>query len=378
MGKNRYLDLDPDPQATEVTGPDWSGLPVRVVSCVGSRAEALRLLDWRRDTGDEGRRRLQEEYLEWRVVRGAGGEIRRVEMTTELPEYWRELAARNPEETLKLVAAFAREPSAPAVEVYGVYDPFASDATPDGRERAFAATMLPPAGHSPYNRGQRAICCMIQTTNTLRDLVRLTVGAAQPRAVRDEITGSLRCMTAAEAIPLVGAAVLGRSSDPVLVERLERLAYEGRRTGFDDPLGIYIQGVEHTRLRQPDGTAVPPEWFRFSRGLGPEESPDSRPRYQRLVFEVPDGEGCVSELVDIATEQPLHSGGQVAELVQLAVFLRISEPDRVPTELRPSDVPEIKTYEAGDCESVRADLRDFRTEQGADSAPLPGREARHG
>lgn len=377
MGENRYLDLDPDPQATEVTGPDWSGLPIRVASCLGSREEALRLLDWRGEAGDEGRRRLQEDYLEWRVVRGLRGEICRVELTTELPDYWRELAAQNPEETLRLVAEFADEPSVPAAAVYGDHAPFVTDSTPEGRETAFADTMLPPEGRSPYNCGAKAICCMVQATNTLRDLLRLTVGAAQPRAVNDEVTGRLRRMTAAEAIPLVHAAVLGRSSDPVLVERLERLAYEGRRIGFDDPLGVYIQGFEHGRLRQPDGTPVPAEWFRFSRGLGPDEAPDSRPRYQRLVFEVPDGEGCVGELIDIATEKPLRYGGQVAELVQLAVFLRISEAGSVPTELKACGVPAVKSLAADDCGSVRKDRGEFEAERSVDISP-PGREARSG
>jgi hypothetical protein len=46
-------------------------------------------LDWT-PSGEEGRiRRLQEEYVEWRVVRDDVG-IRRVELTTELSDYWRQ------------------------------------------------------------------------------------------------------------------------------------------------------------------------------------------------------------------------------------------------------------------------------------------------
>ena len=77
-----------------VTGPDWTGLPVRVVGCL-TRARALGLLD--------AERRLQEEYLEWRTVRDRGGAIRRVELTTELRDYWRVLAAHEPARTVELV-----------------------------------------------------------------------------------------------------------------------------------------------------------------------------------------------------------------------------------------------------------------------------------
>jgi hypothetical protein len=50
-------------------------------------------LDWT-PSGEEGRiRRLQEEYVEWRVVRDDVG-IRRVKLTTELSDYSRQERGR--------------------------------------------------------------------------------------------------------------------------------------------------------------------------------------------------------------------------------------------------------------------------------------------
>jgi hypothetical protein len=49
-------------------------------------------LDWTPSGGEGGIRRLQEEYVEWRVVPNDVG-IRQVELTTELSDYWRVLAA---------------------------------------------------------------------------------------------------------------------------------------------------------------------------------------------------------------------------------------------------------------------------------------------
>ena len=201
----------------------------------------------------------------------------RVELTTELAAYWRVLEEHRPKRARELVAEFA-------------------------------------GGGSP------PICCMVQRTNTLDALMGLAVAAARPRVVIEN--GRERCLTADECVPLLsGCAEAGRASDPVLVERLGRLAFERRVIAFDDPLGVYLTGVEHARLRTPDGDAVPAEWFTFSRGV--------EPRFQRMTIEVPRGAGfVVDDLVDVATEQRIRHGGQIAELVQVAVFLGVSDPGR--------------------------------------------------
>jgi hypothetical protein len=149
-------------------------------------------------------------------------------------------------------------------------------------------------------------------------------------------------------IPLLGGtAVAGRASDPVIVERLGRLAFERRLVAFDDPVGVYVQGVEHTRLRTPEGSPVPPEWFAASRGVAG--------RHQRLVLEVPAGEGFrVSDLVDAATERPIRHGAQIAELVQLRVPLRTSaagaaraHPGLEPRARRPVPCGDVRAIVAG-------------------------------
>src|SRR5687768_15134727 len=96
-----YLQEVPDGETPALSGPDWTGLPARVVACLGRRA-ALASLDPRRD--------LQEEYLEWRVVRGSNGRIQRVEMTTELRDLWRVLAAHEPERIVELTGELVGSP----------------------------------------------------------------------------------------------------------------------------------------------------------------------------------------------------------------------------------------------------------------------------
>lgn len=341
----RCLVPDRDERLTETAVIDWPGVPLRAVGCLG-RSRAHVLLDWRGERGDEGRRRLQEEYVEWRVVRDARDRISRVEFTTELSEYWRILAAHAPRALLAIVAEFAGEPAVAADAVYGDLDPFARDITPAQREEAFAARMLDPGASSPYNNGERAICCMVQPDNRLGALVSLAVVAGVAREVTDPRTGRTRCPTAGEVIALFPeAAQRGRASDPLIVERVGRLAWEGRLIGFDEPLGVYIEGVEHTRLRRPDGRAVPAEWFRFERGVAP--------RFQRLTLEVPAPERlAVSELVDTATGQPLHFGAQVAELVQVVLRLRVSAPGVVGIGECEAVEPALAADGSGDCADV--------------------------
>jgi hypothetical protein len=302
-----------DSRTPNVTGPDWVGLPARVVACLG-RGRALELLD--------RHRRLQEEYLEWRTVRAPGGAITRVEFTTELRDYWRVLAACEPERTIELVGELTGTAVGPR-QVYGIADPRAAE--PSEREAGFARKMI--EAPSRLNDGRAGICFMSHRDNDLAALVKIAAKSATPCVLRDAVTGRSRCATASETIPLLeGAAMDRRASDPVIVERFGRLAFERCLVAFDDPIGVYIQGVEHTRLRTPDGGPVPPEWFTTGRGLAAAEAADGRPRTQRLVLEVPASEGLtVSDLVDVATERPIRHGAQIAELVQLRVFLRASE-----------------------------------------------------
>jgi hypothetical protein len=300
-----YLLRAPDRRTPLVAGPDWTGLPVRVAGCLG-RARALAVLDEERP--------LQEEYLEWRTVRAPGGAIRRVELTTELRDYWRVLAAHEPARTVELVGELTGRAVA-ARDVYGMGAP--ADHGSAAREQAFARTMI--ARRNRLNDGRDGICFMTHRSNDLAALAQLAAAAAMPCTVREPGRVRVRRAVAGEAIALLGAvAVPGRASDPVIVEALGRLASERRLLALADPVGVYVAGVEHSRLVTPGGAAVPREWFVASRGG------------QRLVLEVPAGEGfAVGDLVDAATERPIRHGAQIAELVQVRTLFRMSAPGAV-------------------------------------------------
>lgn len=304
---------------------DWSGFPQRAETCLGLR-KTLALLDWRTADGDLGRSVGHEEYLEWRVVHGADGKLRRMEFTTEVQEYWRILAAHHPAKLLQLAGRFAGQASAPWQEVYGSLNPFATAVTPQQRERAFDRMMLagdkPPL--SPYNNGTKAICFLSQSVNSLGAAVGLASFAGMPHAKREG--GNTVRMTAAEAIAATqtGLAVDCRSSDPTIVDVLIRFAWAGRRLSLNDPLGLYILGVNTGRFALPNGSPVPVEWFDFQRGAHGAAAPGGVRLSQRLVVEVPEGTGlALGDIIDTSIDEPLRYGGQIARHVRVGLYARL-------------------------------------------------------
>lgn len=314
---------------TGVRTIEWPAFPARSGAELGATA-ALEQLDGRDPLlGDVGRLARQEEYMEWRPIRRADGKLQGFEMTTELRDYWKLLAAHEPHRTLHLVAEFAGEEEADRFLVYGSdFDPCAANVTAQDRMDAFAETMLPTgsgsAPFSPHNNGLSAICCMVHSDNDLLALLRLGLSAARTLLVTDEVTEQTRYPSGSEAIvKLPASAKDGRNSDPLIVERIVRFVGEGRPIGFDDPLGIYITAVQLHELAQPDGEDVPSSWLELSRGALAGVSPDGRSRAQRLKLELPaDADFSLNDLVVRRSGEALCFGGQLAELVELCVYVR--------------------------------------------------------
>lgn len=323
--------------AATPTPVDWSGFPQRPETCLGLR-KTLGLLDWRTANGDLGRALGHEEYLEWRVVHGPDGKLRRVELTTEVQEYWRILAAHHPAKVLRLAGRFAGEETAPWQDLFGSLNPFAPNVTPAQRARAFDRMMLVGDGplltippRSPYNNGAKAICFLSQSVNSLGAAVGLARFAGIPHAKLD--AGTAVRMSAAEAIAATDTqlAVDCRSSDPTIVDVLIRLAWAGRSLSLHDPLGIYILGVDAAGLALPDGSPMPLDWFDFQRGAQGAAAPGGVRLTQRLVVEVPAGAGfSLGDVIDTSIDEPIRFGGQIAKRVRVGLYARLGPEGSVP------------------------------------------------
>ena len=313
---------------------DWNGFPELMRSCLGVN-KSMRLLDWRTGQGDRGRAIGQDEYFEWRTVRDATGKIKRVEMTTELLEYWQILAGYHPAKTLRLIARFAGESSVPWQQVYGKTNPFSTGVTVRDRIDAFSEMMIYQNDglpvKSPYNNGEKAICFLSKPVSSLLAAVALFAYAAFPYGKAGSSPGQEEPLSGPEAIVSTEQSAINcRNSDPTMVGSLIEQAWNGKAMAFDDPVGVYIVNVASDKLLLPDGkTPVPAEWFEYQRGSRPRISGELE-RSQRLVFEVPSALGfSVGDLINKDTDERIEYGGQIAELVTLAVYFRTSENDFV-------------------------------------------------
>lgn len=334
--------------ATELRVPDWPAVPVRARACLG-RARADRLCDGRAPSGETGRTLFQEEYAEWRVLCDEDGPTR-FELTTELGDYWVLLARHRPERLVELVAGFAGVPSLEPAEVFGNPDSLSADSPEDFRAEAFSRRFLgrsltddewqePPG---PLNNGERAITCLSRGDNSLAALINLVVKSTVPLWIRDREDSELRFPSGSEAIPelAAGAAQDCRASDPVVAERIVRVTTEGRPIRFDDPIGVYIAAVQSEELLDPDGQPIPEEWVKRTR-QGPPLA-DGLARHQRLTLEIPRDAGFkLSDVVSQRTGEKIQWGAQLAELVELAVYVRVGDAGRVQAEPRllPSSDP---------------------------------------
>lgn len=318
---------------------DWPAVPVRVRSCLG-RAQTDRLADASSERGDLGRVSFHEEYAEWRVVRDSRGPVS-FELTTELPEYWELLARHTPRTFTDLVGTFARR-RVGADELFGGVGEGASPAEQESRARVFRETFLSQAAADPlpsssrFNNGVAAITCLSRPDNNLESVVRLVAESAVAMEVIDAASGRARLPSGSEAIARLGLpAQDGRYSDPLLVERVVRAATEGRTIRFDEPIGVYIADFQHHDLLDPLGQPVSGEWFTLSR-QGPKLG-DRLPRFQRLVVEAPEGEKRrgfgLHDLRLRRTGEQLRWGAELAELTQLAIYLRVGPRSELPAAI---------------------------------------------
>ena len=191
--KSRFFELDWEGlrEANQTDAVKWPGDPAEPSFCIDDEIAQL-LSDW----GKEGRHALHNEYCEYAVISMPDGTGRlrpkRVQVTTELREYWSCVAIRDPGRVRAMAAeVLVREPG--WEELFGVADPHAlSEAE---REVAFGHTV---AGHGNDPRLTQAgvpaqpngrlntdnALFMTHPINGLDDLLYIVLFGAKPYAVR--------------------------------------------------------------------------------------------------------------------------------------------------------------------------------------------------
>lgn len=292
----------------------WSPDPSVAVHCLGlERAKELC------DSGIDGRHAAHAEYAEYQVV-VRDGRAKRVQVTTELREYWLCVAVHAPR-TLRDMAEEVLGFRPSWEDLYGG-DPYKLEA--DERLRAFATRVagrgdtqpvdgledVPVQPTGPLNT--KHLLFMTYPLNGLDDVMELLLLGARPWAVQDG-------QRLTPATPIVVFTAFGapdfacRRSDPTVIAEAADAAFAGYKVTMADPPGVSILGFPYGAFTFRD-QPLPEAWVRPSRG---------RPgHYQRLeVGPGDEDDAFLEDIFDVTEQQPLTGGFQLLRQLELGLRL---------------------------------------------------------
>lgn len=355
--KSRFFTLDADSiGGTPVNAVRWFGDPAEPAFCLGPK-EAEELSDW----GMRGRHVLHNEYCEYVVLyqKDSAGRSRpkRVEVTTELREYWTTLAVHAPEKTRDLARSVLKT-EVEFADLYGTNNPgalterqrliaFSTATAGHGNDQALEADGVPAQPTGRVNTSRALF--MTHPINGLDDLLYIVMFGAHPYA-RATNSGFLKT-TREQLFREFGVEQLAcRHADPAAAMGAYAAAFDGKPVAFANPLGMYITSFASSSFRY-DGGSVPDEWIRFSRG-------DSG-WYQRLEFGPGDDSSAFLDDIKVAEGANLYTltgGFQVVARIEVGPRLLVGDPTPVQDDeyrvLTASSAP-IRCSEAGVCERIK-------------------------
>jgi hypothetical protein len=306
----------------------WPGDSAEAASCIDEQTAQI-LSDW----GKEGRHGLHNEYCEYAVITSTddSGRVRpkRVQVTTELREYWVTIAMHDPDRVRDLVTeVLGDEPT--WEDLYGTADP--SALSPQARKEAFSRQV---AGHGrdkelekrhvpadPEGRlNNENALFMSHPINGLDDLIFIVLFGAQPfakrldkrhvRASKDEIFATSRPDLAC------------RHADPAAALGAYAAAFAGKQVAFANPLGMYIREPNLDVFRY-QGETIPKQWANFSRG--------NPGMHQRLEFGPRDEDDAFLDEITVsvgAADEPMVGGYQLIRELDVGPFVLIGSGEPV-------------------------------------------------
>jgi hypothetical protein len=268
---SKFFSIDPGALANSTDADvGWFGNPAEPEFCQ-SKLAARQLSDW----GATGRHGVQNEYCEYAVIQAidSNGSARRkrVQISTELREYWVMMAVSDPNTVRELASTVLGIP-VEWMDLYGVADPF--HLSEKQRRIAFStlvagngkdSTLPQSVPLDPTGRLNNDYCLfMTHPINGLDDLIYIVLFGAKPYAQR--VNGQRQQATREQIFRTYDVEHLAcRHADPAAAMGACGVAYQGRTVAFKDPLGMYIKSFAKDKFTF-EGKKVPDEWIRFSRG----------------------------------------------------------------------------------------------------------------
>jgi hypothetical protein len=359
----RFFSLDPQSlsSSAQVT-ISWFADPAEPKFCIGPEV-AQQLSDW----GVRGRQELHNEYCEYRIIEkpDSSGRMRpkRVQVTTELREYWICIAMHDPNKLREMTeAVIGFEPS--WEDLYGVNDPLSLSV--EHRKIEFCKLM---AGHGNDRQLEEAgvpsqptgkintvnALFMTHPINGLDDLLYIVMFGAKPYAA---LEGNRIQQATREQIFLeFGVQQLAcRHADPAAAMGAYGAAFKGKPIAFGNPLGMYILSFTRDIFLLED-QPIPDNWVRWSRGQPKIEEKPSM--WQHLEFGPADDEPWFLDDIRIAygaSREPLVGGFQLLQNMEVGPLIDVGAGTTVEDQeyviLNTTDEP-IQCHEARVCRHIQ-------------------------
>jgi hypothetical protein len=364
---SRFFELDPDlienPASATVK---WFGDPAEPNFCISAEV-AQKLSDW----GIRGRQVLQNEYCEYHTVHqpDASGRMRpkRVEITTELREYWVNLAMHDPDTVRDRAASILGfEPS--WEDLYGVADPaslsiqqrkvaFSRLVAGHGNDNALAAAGVPAQPTGPLNTEHALF--MTHPINGLDDLLYIVMFGSKPYA-RQTSTG-LQPATREQIFRAFGVEHLAcRHADPAAAMGAHAAVFNGQPVAFANPLGMYIESFSPFLFLYEENP-IPDSWVRLSRG--------EQGMAQRLEFGPGDEDDAFLDDIQLVQGDlvaPVVGGYQVVQQLEVGPQVVAGAATEIDDEeyvvLNASSAP-IRCQDAAICPRIRQLRDEFEASQ---------------
>jgi hypothetical protein len=356
---SRFLVADPAsiPGALPVDTARWPGNAAEPEFCRNADV-ARKLSDWE----ERGRHFIQNEYAEYHITFGfdedGNRRPKRVEVTTELREYWLTLAVLDPEK-LQEAAEEVLGRSVPFSELYGPDVTNPASLSPQQRQNRFVRFL---GGTGGGGTGKPAgslnndnALFMWHGINGLDDLIFVVAFGSFPRRVIQG--GVARKAQMFEIFQHESQVHLAcRHADPAAAAAAHEAAWEGRSFAFANPLGVYIRSFAQDSFTF-NGNALPAHWVTFSRGG------DAPGFAQRLVFGPPDDEPFFLDQITLSiggSDRQVSGGYDVVTQIEVGPPLVATQP----SPLQESDFTTVPAFSGVDCReaAVCARIRQLEEE----------------
>jgi hypothetical protein len=288
---SRFFKLNPtNIQQPNNVNVDWFADPAEPNFCMGPQI-AQQLSDW----DIKGRYNLHNEYSEYTIIRkhDSTGKLhpKRVQVTTELKEYWVCIATYDPIQIRNMVEeVLGFQPL--WEDLYGVSDPFTL--SENQRRLEFSRRVAAASSTaSPINTNNALF--MSHPINGLDDLLYIVMFGSKPYAT--VIDGNIQEATKEQIFREENVEHLAcRHADPAAAMAAYGAVFHGRDIAFANPLGMYIHSFNHN-IFTLQGEPIPKNWIKFSRGKA--ATNDHSATWQRLDFGPPDDESMFLDDISV-------------------------------------------------------------------------------